>query len=52
MPKNVKRGLFGLFNIHFFKKYQKKLKGDLLETLKIFRKKKSHSAQKFKLGTL
>ena len=43
VPKNVKGGPLGLFNIHSVTEYEKKLKGDPLVTL-IFLKK-SHIAK-------
>ena len=40
MPKTVKGGSLRFLNIHSFAKFEKKLKGDPLETLKNFQKNK------------
>ena len=51
VPKNVKGDPSGFINIHSVAKYQKTRRGDLLGTLKNFRKK-SHSAEKNPKGDL
>ena len=61
VPKNVKGGPLGFFNIHSGAKHQKKYKGGPFEDFKKFRKSltkpkkgrgKSHSAEKLEGGTL
>ena len=41
MPKNVKGGPLGYNNVHSVAKYQKNLKGDRFESLKIFEKSRT-----------
>ena len=48
VSKNAKGGHLGFLNMHSVAKCQK-IKGDLLETLKFFRKK-SHNAEKIERG--
>ena len=61
VPKNVKGGPLGFFNIHSGAKHQKNRRGDPLKTLKNFENKshkaekrgegKSHSAEKLEGGS-
>ena len=46
MPKNLKRGHLGSFNVFYKPKTSKKCKGVPFDEIQKFSKKKSHSAEK------